>query len=150
MAIQCDPQRLVGLLHELVDVDSTVGYYPEIHAWLRKRLADMGYQMTVDNKATAYVRVPGRDHTKTVCMGAHLDTIGLIVRGLNDDGTLRVRQLGGVNYHSLRGRPAAFTAGTVAWWTARSSATTTPCTFSKTRAPFRATRTTCPSRWWRT
>ncbi len=103
MAIQCDPQRLVCLLRELVDVDSTVGYYPEIHAWLRKRLADMGYQMTVDNKATAYVRVPGRDHTKTVCMGAHLDTIGLIVRGFNDDGTLRVRQLGGVNYHSLEG-----------------------------------------------
>lgn len=103
MNYEIDPQYLIDLLHQLVDVDSTVGYYPEIHAWLRQHLASLGYTMTVDNKATAYVSVPGRDASKTVCIGAHLDTIGLIVRGFNDDGTLRVRQLGGINYHSLEG-----------------------------------------------
>lgn len=98
-----DPAWLTDTLHELVEVDSTVGYYPEIHAWLEEFLAPMGYEVTYDNKATAYVRVPGEDHEKTVCVGAHLDTIGLIVRGFNADGTLRVRQLGGVNYHDLEG-----------------------------------------------
>lgn len=70
-----DPAWLTDTLHELVEVDSTVGYYPEIHAWLEEFLAPMGYEVTYDNKATAYVRVPGEDHEKTVCVGAHLDTI---------------------------------------------------------------------------
>lgn len=98
-----DPAWLTETLHELVEVDSPVGYYPEAHEWLRAFLEPLGYQMTVDNKATAYVRVPGTSHDKTVCLGGHLDTIGLVVRGFNDDGTLRVRQLGGINYHSIEG-----------------------------------------------
>lgn len=98
-----DPVRLRDLTEELVGVDSTVGYYPEIHEFLSRRLGRMGYEPFLDNKATMYVRVPGRDRSRTVCVGAHLDTIGLIVRGFNDDGTLRVRKLGGINYHSVEG-----------------------------------------------
>lgn len=96
-------ENLLDLTRELISVDSPVGYYPEIHAWLKDRLASWGYEMYTDNKATAYVKVEGEDTSKTVMVGAHLDTLGLIVRGFNDDGTLRVRQLGGVNYHSLEG-----------------------------------------------
>ena len=103
MSYEIDPQYLIDTLHECVEVESPVGYYPEVHAWLRDTLADLGYEMTVDNKATAYVRVPGKSGEKTVCIGAHLDTIGLVVRGFNDDGTLRVRQLGGINYASIEG-----------------------------------------------
>ena len=90
-------ENLLDLTRELISVDSPVGYYPEIHAWLKDRLASWGYEMYTDNKATAYVKVEGEDTSKTVMVGAHLDTLGLIVRGFNDDGTLRVRQLGGVN-----------------------------------------------------
>ncbi len=96
-------ENLLALTRELISVDSPVGYYPEIHTWLKDRLASWGYEMYTDNKATAYVKVEGEDTSKTVMVGAHLDTLGLIVRGFNDDGTLRVRQLGGVNYHSLEG-----------------------------------------------
>lgn len=103
MSHQIDSQYLLDTLRECVEVDSPVGYYPEIHAWLRGQLAGMGYEMSTDNKSTAYVRVPGKSSEKTVCLGAHLDTIGLVVRGFNDDGTLRVRQLGGINYASIEG-----------------------------------------------
>ena len=98
-----DPERLRDLLEEVVGVDSTVGYYPEVHAYLGRKLREMGYELYVDNKATMYVLVEGEDSSRTVCVGAHLDTIGLVVRGLNDDGTLRVRKLGGINYHSIEG-----------------------------------------------
>ena len=103
MTHDIDKDYLLDTLRACVEVESPVGYYPEIHAWLRETLAEMGYEMTVDNNATAYVRVPGRSAEKTVCLGAHLDTIGLVVRGFNADGTLRVRQLGGINYHSIEG-----------------------------------------------
>lgn len=103
MTHDIDKDYLLRLLRECVEVESPVGYYPEIHEWLRAELAEMGYEMTVDNNATAYVRVCGKSPEKVVCLGAHLDTIGLVVRGINDDGTLRVRQLGGINYHSIEG-----------------------------------------------
>ena len=98
-----DKDYLLDTLRACVEVESPVGYYREAHEWLREELAEMGYEMTVDNRACAYVRVPGRSAEKTVCLGAHLDTIGLVVRGFNADGTLRVRQLGGINYHSIEG-----------------------------------------------
>ena len=103
MTYDIDKDYLLDTLRACVEVESPVGYYPEAHEWLREELSEMGYEMTVDNNATAYVRVPGRSAEKVVCLGAHLDTIGLVVRGINDDGTLRVRQLGGINYHSIEG-----------------------------------------------
>ena len=103
MTCDIDKDYLLDALRACVEVESPVGYYPEIHAWLREELAEMGYEMTVDHNATAYVRVPGKSAEKVVCLGAHLDTIGLVVRGINADGTLRVRQLGGINYHSIEG-----------------------------------------------
>ena len=103
MTHDIDKDYLLDTLRACVEVESPVGYYPEAHEWLRGELAEMGCEMTVDNNATAYVRVSGKSSEKVVCLGAHLDTIGLVVRGINDDGTLRVRQLGGINYHSIEG-----------------------------------------------
>ena len=103
MTHDIDKDYLLQTLRECVEVESPVGYYPEVHEWLRETLAEMGYEMTVDNNSTAYVRVAGKSAEKVVCLGAHLDTIGLVVRGINADGTLRVRQLGGINYHSIEG-----------------------------------------------
>ncbi len=103
MTHDIDKDYLLDTLRACVEVESPVGYYPEAHEWLRGVLAEMGCEMTVDNNATVYVRVSGKSSEKVVCLGAHLDTIGLVVRGINDDGTLRVRQLGGINYHSIEG-----------------------------------------------
>lgn len=46
----------------------------------------LGYELEFDNKRTAYVRIPGKDSSKTVCVGAHLDTIGLQVRHVMENG----------------------------------------------------------------
>lgn len=102
MNYDVDGKFLLGTLKQLVECDSPVGYYPEIHKLMGELVAQWGYELYVDRKATAYVRVPGKD-SKRVLVCAHLDTIGLIVRGINDDGTLRVRMLGGINYANIEG-----------------------------------------------
>ena len=38
-----------------------------------------------------------------MCVGAHADTLGMMVRGINDDGTLRIRALGGLSLASAEG-----------------------------------------------
>ena len=34
MSYEIDPQYLIDTLHECVEVESPVGYYHEVHAWL--------------------------------------------------------------------------------------------------------------------
>lgn len=97
------PNRLAMFLRPILETPSVVGYYPQIDGYLEKVMDALGYEVEYDNRHTAYVKVKGEDESKTVCLGAHLDTIGLIVRSINEDGTLDVRNLGGVNFHSIEG-----------------------------------------------
>lgn len=98
-----DMNRLLSIMKELIETPSVVGYYPQIHQVLEDMVCEIGFEVEYDRRRTAYVKVPGADRSKTVCVGAHLDTIGMVVRSIEDNGWLNVRNLGGVNFHSLEG-----------------------------------------------
>lgn len=87
----------------MIATPSPVGYYEEIHPVIEKVAKRFGYEITYDRKRTAYIRVEGVDTSKTICVGAHLDTIGLMVRHICENGTLEVRNLGGINYNNCEG-----------------------------------------------
>ena len=87
----------------LVNTPSPVGYYVQGNPLLKKLAADFGYEITTDQRGTSYITLDGMDNSKTVMIGAHMDTIGLIVRAIDPDGMIRVRQVGGINYHSIEG-----------------------------------------------
>ena len=103
MEIQFDQELLVELCKEAIEVPSPVGYYDEIHEWLIQKANEMGYEVWFDRKRTAYITLEGESDQKQVCVGAHVDTLGCMVRHINADGTIAMRNLGGVNYHSLDG-----------------------------------------------
>lgn len=98
-----DRDYLVQTMRDFIAVPSPVSYYEEIRPLLERYAGELGYEVTYDRKHTAYITVDGEDSSRTVMVGAHLDTLGLIVRHIDEDGSLRVRQLGGVNYSSLEG-----------------------------------------------
>ena len=98
-----DAGWLVDELGRLVALDSPVGYHAAVLPYLEGRLAEWGYATEVDNKHTLYVRVPGRDRSRCVCVGAHLDTVGLVVSAVLEDGELRVRRVGGISYQGSEG-----------------------------------------------
>ena len=103
MEISVDRKEIVEFCKEFINVPSPVSYYEEIHPFLEKKAKEFGYEMTYDRKRTGYITLEGEENSKTVCMGAHLDTIGLIIRHITDEGHLEVRQLGGINYSSIEG-----------------------------------------------
>ncbi len=101
--IKIDRPFMVDCLKELVNTPSPVSYYEEINPVMEKYAAALGCQMTYDRKHTAYVTLEGEDNSRTVMLGGHLDTLGMMVRRIDDDGCLRVRQLGGVSFNSMDG-----------------------------------------------
>ena len=103
MEMNINKNELVELCKEFIDVPSPVSYYEEVFPLLEKKAAEFGLEVTYDRKRTAYITLEGEDNSKTVCLGAHLDTIGLQVRHVMENGWIEVKNLGGVNFHNVEG-----------------------------------------------
>lgn len=103
MQYTVDEQFLLDCFQTLVRTPSPVGYSALLNPVLARYAAMFGHSVWYDNKDTTYITLDGEDNSKTVMVGAHADTLGLMVRTVDPDGMIRVRQLGGVNYGSLEG-----------------------------------------------
>lgn len=103
MKIALDQDYLLAVMEEFINTPSPVSYYEEINPLLERCAQDLGCQITYDRKRTGYLKIPGKNREKTICIGAHLDTLGLIVRRIDPDGMIRVRNLGGINFNNLEG-----------------------------------------------
>jgi putative aminopeptidase FrvX len=103
MKYQIDSQYLLDCFRRIVETPSPVGFYSLLNPVLEQEAALHGEGVTYDNKSTPYITLEGQDNSKTVLVGAHSDTIGLIIRKIDANGWIRVRQMGGINYHSLEG-----------------------------------------------
>lgn len=103
MKYDIDIGFLTDCFKEIVSVPSPLGYYRLLDPVLDKYAERFGAKMTRDRRGTPYITLEGEDDSKTVLVGAHSDTIGLIVRRIDSDGKLRVRALGGIVYTSLEG-----------------------------------------------
>ena len=76
--------------------DSPTGYSKNIDNVISNILNDLGYKnIKKTNKGNLLVEIEGIDNTKTVATSAHADTLGLMVRSINSDGTLKVTNVGG-------------------------------------------------------
>ena len=103
MKFQVDSAFLLDCFRRLVNTPSPVGYYPLLNPVLEAEAAALDHSITYDNRGTPYILLEGLDNSKTVMISAHVDTIGLVVRRVDANGMLRVRNLGGVNFPSMEG-----------------------------------------------
>lgn len=103
MRFPIDKEYLIHCFEELVSVPSPVSYSVKLNSVLERYAAQYGQSVTYDNRGTAYITLEGGDNSKTILLAAHCDTLGMVVRTIDANGMIRVRQLGGVNYGSLEG-----------------------------------------------
>lgn len=103
MKFAVDTKYLLDCFKELAETPSPVGYYVKMNPLLERYAASFGLKVTYDNRSTAYITLEGQDNSKTVLVGAHADTLGLMVRRIDPNGAIRVRNLGGINYNNLEG-----------------------------------------------
>lgn len=86
---------------QLLNIDSTTGLYSEIQNYIINEIRSFGYCISKIHKGGVIVDLGGEGNPLYV-MG-HCDTIGLQVRYINPDGTLKVVAVGDLPEHSAIG-----------------------------------------------
>ena len=85
----------LNFLEDLLMINSPTGYTKHAIDFLRESIEEVGYQTITTPKGNLIVKVEGEDSTITRGLSAHVDTLGLMVRSINSDGTLSLTKLGG-------------------------------------------------------
>ena len=89
-----DEAYCIETFRRLLSADSTTGQYEEVQALLCEMLDELGYPYAVTHKGGVIADLGGEGNA--LCVTAHLDDIGLMVRHINADGTLNVCPVGGL------------------------------------------------------
>ena len=91
------------IAYKIFGCDSPTGYSMNVNKLIIDILADMGYQANITNKGNVRLFIEGNNHSKKVATSAHTDTLGLMVRSINGNGTLSVTNIGGPILPTLDG-----------------------------------------------
>ncbi len=92
---------LKELITKIFLTDSPSGYFKKINEVLKQELKLLNYVVKETNKGNLFIEIPGLDNGKTVALSAHVDTLGLMVRSINADGSLSVTNVGGPTLPTL-------------------------------------------------
>ncbi len=92
--IPFDKTYCLRSFERLLAVDSTTGQYEQVQQLLCTMLDELGYSWHATHKGGVIAEMGGEGNA--LCVTAHLDDIGLMVRHVNADGTLNVCPVGGL------------------------------------------------------
>ena len=95
-------QFMINYLEKIVNIPSPSGFTSRLMEVLGDDARDMGYEVSYTSRGALMIRVPGRTGAR-LCLAAHGDTLGAVVRSINPDGTLRIVPVGGYTMESVEG-----------------------------------------------
>ncbi len=85
---------LLDITKKMLAIDSPTGYHKECIKFLEDEAKALGYRTEITQKGNLQIYVEGKSD-KTIGVLGHIDTLGLMVRGINANGTLAFETLGG-------------------------------------------------------
>ncbi|MBS3973045.1 MAG: M42 family metallopeptidase [Erysipelotrichia bacterium] len=94
---------ILKLGKEILEIPSPTGYSEKIIPYLISKLNNLPYEYEVTPKGNLLIHLEGNDTSKHVALSAHTDTLGLMVRSIQSNGTLKVTTLGGIIVPTLDG-----------------------------------------------
>jgi putative aminopeptidase FrvX len=103
MKYKIDINYLLKTMGKIMSVPSPVGYYVKMKPVIEEIASELGCSVTYSNGNTAYITMEGEDNSKTVMLGSHLDTLGMVVRSIDSNGMLSIKKLGGGCIPSMEG-----------------------------------------------
>src|SRR5699024_3503017 len=88
-------EETVLFLKELLTINSPTGYTSGAIHFLKGAVENLGYETSVTPKGNLLGNVEGEDKEISRGLSAHVDTLGLMGRAINEDGALSLTELGG-------------------------------------------------------
>lgn len=93
---------VLSTLETMVNIPSPSGYCHHIIDWVMDEVKSLGYSVEKTHKGNALITIPGEVEASFL-VGAHVDTLGALVRSIKSDGKLRFASVGGFAMHSVEG-----------------------------------------------
>ncbi len=93
--INFNKDYVLNIAEEILNIHSPTGYTNEAVDAVDKIITEIGYPTTRDQKGNLIVEVVGEDTSYVKGVSAHIDTLGLMVRSIDSDGSLNFTVLGG-------------------------------------------------------
>jgi endoglucanase len=97
-------EQLFALLRELAELDGVAGHEQPVVARLIQLLQPFAESVEVDSFGNIFAPLPSPVERPVLMLSAHSDEIGLLVKGIEPNGFLRVEKVGGVVDSLLPGR----------------------------------------------
>ncbi|MBP5313723.1 MAG: M42 family metallopeptidase [Eggerthellaceae bacterium] len=92
-----------SFLEQLIDAPSPTGFEEPAAALIRQRLAGCADEVNTDVMGSVHALLKGSGSAPSVLLSAHMDEIGLMVSYIDDDGFIRIGNIGGVDANILPG-----------------------------------------------
>lgn len=89
-------------LEKIVNIPSPSGYTDHLMNVLAADAGEMGYEVSRTNRGAVMIHVEGSGD-ENLCLAAHGDTLGAVVRSIGADGSLRIVPVGGYTMESVEG-----------------------------------------------
>lgn len=87
----------IDAIRELTEKRAAPGNEGEVRAYLLNKLQGVADQVTVDKIGNVIARKKGTVGGKTVLLSAHMDEVGFLVKGIEDNGMIRYITLGEID-----------------------------------------------------
>ncbi len=114
-----DKKYVLNVLKEILQIDSPSGFTDKAMAKIAANAKALGYTFSQTKKGAGNISITGSSE-KTICISCHVDTLGLMVRSIKEDGTLAFTVVGSPTIPTLDGeyckiytRDGAMFTGTV-------------------------------------
>lgn len=91
----------VDFLAEVCEVAGTSGFEQRVREIVLREVTPLVDEVRVDNMGNVIALKKGKDNSKKVMIGAHMDEIGFIVTHIDNNGFLRFHTLGGFDPKTL-------------------------------------------------
>jgi endoglucanase len=95
---------MTELLTELCALDGVSGWEDEVRDYIRKAAEPFADEIREDVMGNLLIFRGGSQKRKTVMLAAHMDEVGLMVRGATDEGYLKFGTVGGIDRRLLLGK----------------------------------------------
>ena len=88
---------------KLLLTPSPSGYYKEVMQVVKDYAEALGADFSMTRKGCAILSVKGEDHSRTLGLSAHCDTLGAMIRGISSNGEITFSKVGGPQLPTLDG-----------------------------------------------